>query len=241
MEVLKMEEHQLVPPSGLYLFERAVDLTQELANGMPVYPGDPVPRFDRAKTIPRDGVNISQMTLGSHTGTHVDAPLHFVPTGKPIDKIPVTDLIGEAIVGDFSFKPIGSGVTVDDLEKVLGKIGLRAGDIVLCYTGSSEHWGDESVSRNFTYLTGDGAKYLVSKKVRAVGIDFLSIEKFHSSNHETHKELLEHGIYIIESLSKELKQFLGQRILFEALPIKFHDGDGAPCRAVGVPIFRKTG
>jgi arylformamidase len=225
--------------SRVYLFEKAVDFTQELSNDMPVYPGDPSPSFERVKTIEQNGVNISRLQLGSHTGTHVDAPLHFVPGGTPIDKIPITKLIGEAVVGDFSFKPIGSGITREDLEKVLKGTDFQEKDIVLCFTGCSERWGDQSVNSNFTYLTGDGAKYLVSKNVRAVGIDFLSIEKFHSATHETHKELLQHGVFIIESLNKELKRFLGQRILFIAFPLKFQNGDGAPCRAAGVPVSEK--
>lgn len=219
-----------------YSFQKAVDLTQELANGMPVYPGDPQPSFERAKTIPKNGVNISDLKLGSHTGTHVDAPLHFVQGGKSVDQLQVSELIGEAVVADLSFKKIGEGITTQDLKKALEGKEVSEGDIVICFTGCSEHWGEEKVNSNFTYLTGEGARYLVSKKVRGVGIDFLSIEQFHSSTHETHKELLQNGVFIIESLSKELKQFLGQRILFMALPIKFKDGDGAPCRAVAVPI-----
>ena len=220
----------------IYLFEKAVDLTQELANEMPVYPGDPAPSFERVKTIPKNGVNISELQLGSHTGTHVDAPLHFVQGGKSVDQIPVNQLIGEAFVADFSFKTIGDGITAEDLKKVLDVTEIREGDMLLCFTGCSEHWGEENVNHNFTYLTGEGAGYLVSKKVRAVGIDFLSIERFHSGTHEAHKELLGHGVFIVESLNKEMKKFLGQRILFMALPIKFKGGDGAPCRAIAVPI-----
>lgn len=219
-----------------YRFDLAVDLTQELANGMPVYPGDPQPSFERAKTIAKNGVNISDLKLGSHTGTHVDAPLHFVEGGKSVDQLPVNQLIGEALVVDFSFKKMGEGITASDLKKALDEKELNDGEIIICFTGCSDHWGDPKVNSNFTYLTGEGAKYLVSRKVRAVGIDFLSIEQFHSSTHETHKELLRNGVFIVESLSKDLKRFLGEWILFMALPIKFKDGDGAPCRAVAVPI-----
>ena len=156
--------------------------------------------------------------------------------GEPIDKLPVSELIGEAIVADLSFKKIGEGITTTDLKRALEGKDILEGDIVICFTGCSEYWGEEKVNSNFTYLTGEGAKYSVSQKVRAVGIDFLSIEQFHSKTHETHRELLRNGVFIIESLSKELKQFLGQRILFIALPIKFKDGDGAPCRALAIPI-----
>ncbi len=86
------------------------------------------------------------------------------------------------------------------------------------------------------YLTGEAAGYLVSKKVRAVGIDFLSVEKFKAPEPVVHKTLLANGIFIIESLSSALKQFVGERILMICMPIKLQDGDGAPSRVVAVPI-----
>ena len=134
-----------------------------------------------------------------------------------------------------SSKPIGSGITSLDLHKSLeGKV--AEDDIVVCFTGCSEHWGDESVSSNYTYLTGNAAEYLVSKKVRAVGIDLLSVEKFRAPDPIAHKTLLGNGIFIIESLSRATKQFVGKRILMICMPIKLQNGDGAPSRIIGVPM-----
>jgi arylformamidase len=218
-----------------YIFEKAVDLTHELHNGMPVYPGDPSPSFVSYATLEKDGVNLTKLTLGSHTGTHIDAPRHFIPDGIGVDQILPSKLVGEAYVTDMSSKPIGSGVTAQDLrENLEGKI--AEDDIIVCYTGCSEHWGDESVRRNYTYLTGDAAEYLVSKKVRAVGIDFLSVEKFKAPEPVAHKTLLGKGIFIIESLSSASKQFVGKRVLMICMPIKLQKGDGAPSRIIGVPI-----
>lgn len=219
----------------MYMFDKAIDLTHELKNGMPIYPGDPSPSFEPAATLKKDGVNLTRMVLGSHTGTHMDAPKHFVEGGESIDSIPVTQLVGEALVLDFSSKPFGSGITSEELRQKLEGV-AREGDIILCYTGCSAKWGDPSVNSNYTYLTPEGARYLVSIKARAFGIDFLSVEKFHAKSPDTHKQLLSHGVFIIESLSKELAQFLGKRILFISLPIKLSSGDGAPCRALAVPI-----
>ncbi len=218
-----------------YIFEKAVDLTNELCNGMPIYPGDPSPSFVSYATLEKNGVNLTKLTLGSHTGTHIDAPRHFIPDGIGVDKIPPSKLVGEAYVCDMSSKPIGSGITGPNLQKSLeGK--LAEDDIVVCYTGCSERWGDESVSSNYTYLTGNAAEYLVSKKVRAVGIDFLSVEKFRAPDPVAHKTLLGNGIFIIESLSKATKQFVGKKILIICMPIKLQNGDGAPSRIIGVPI-----
>jgi arylformamidase len=218
-----------------YIFEKAVDLTHELHNGMPVYPGDPSPSFVSYATLEKDGVNLTKLTLGSHTGTHIDAPRHFIPDGIGVDQILPSKLVGEAYVTDMSSKPIGSGITAQDLrENLEGRV--AEDDIIVCYTGCSEHWGDESVRRNYTYLTGDAAEYLVSKKVRAVGIDFLSVEKFKAPEAVAHKTLLGKGIFIIESLSSATKQFVGKRVLMICMPIKLQNGDGAPSRIIGVPI-----
>jgi arylformamidase len=218
-----------------YMFESAVDLTHELHNGMPVYPGDPSPSFVSYATLEKDGVNLTKLTLGSHTGTHIDAPRHFIPNGIGIDQIPANKLLGEAYVADLSSKPVGSGITAQDLRKTLEKH-VMEDDIVVVYTGCSEQWDDESMRRNYTYLTGDAAEYLVSKKVRAVGIDFLSVEKFNASAPVVHKTLLGHGIFIIESLSSATKQFVGKRLLMICMPIKLQNGDGAPSRVFGIPI-----
>jgi len=134
-----------------------------------------------------------------------------------------------------SGKPIGSGITAQDLRKALEER-VAEDDIVVIYTGCSEHWDDESIRRNYTYLTGDAAEYLVSKKVRAVGIDVLSVEKFQAPTPVTHKILLGNGIFIIESLSRATKQFVRKRFLMICLPIKLQNGDGAPSRVIGVPI-----
>jgi len=202
---------------------------------MPVYPGDPSPSFESYSTLQKDGVNLTKITMGSHTGTHVDAPQHFIRDGIGIDRIPLNKLIGEAYVADLSKKPIGSGITSKDLRREL-ETEIASDDIVAIYTGCSEHWGDKSINRDYTYLTEDAADYLVSKKVRAVGIDFLSVEKFKATEHLVHKTLLGNGIFIVESLSNALNQFVGQRILMICMPIKLRDGDGAPSRVVAVPI-----
>ena len=219
----------------MYIFEKATDLTHHLRNGMPVYPGDPSPSFESYSTLQKDGVSLTKITMGSHTGTHVDAPRHFIRDGIGIDRIPLNKLIGEAYVADLSKKPIGSGITSKDLRREL-ETEIASDDIVAIYTGCSEHWGDKSINRDYTYLTEDAADYLVSKKVRAVGIDFLSVEKFKATEHVVHKTLLGNGIFIIESLSNALNQFVGQRILMICMPIKLRDGDGAPSRVVAVPI-----
>jgi arylformamidase len=202
---------------------------------MPIYPGDPSPSFENYSTLEKDGVNLTKIIMGSHTGTHLDAPRHFIRDGIGIDRIPPEKLIGEAYVADLSTKPIGSGITSKDLQRKLEEK-IAEDDIVVVYTGCSEHWGDKSIGRGYTYLTGEAAGYLVSKRVRAVGIDFLSVEKFKAPEPVVHKTLLGSGIFIIESLTSAVRQFVGKRILMICMPIKLQDGDGAPSRVVAIPI-----
>jgi arylformamidase len=202
---------------------------------MPVYPGDPSPSFEKYSTLEKDGVNLTKIIMGSHTGTHLDAPRHFIRDGIGIDRIPPEKLIGEAYVADMSMKPIGSGITSKDLQRKLDDK-IVEDDIVVVYTGCSEHWGDKSIDREYTYLTGEAADYLVSKRVRAVGIDYLSVEKFKAPEPVVHKTLLGSGVFIIESLSSAVRQFVGKRILMICMPIKLQDGDGAPSRVVAIPI-----
>ena len=219
----------------MYLFKEATDLTHQLRNGMPVYPGDPSPSFEDYSTLQKEGVNLTRIIMGSHTGTHLDAPRHFIRDGIGIDRIPPNKLIGEAYVADLSKKPIGTAITSKDLRREVEEK-IAKDDIAVVYTGCSERWGEESVNRDYTYLTGDAADYLVSKRVRAVGIDCLSVEKFKAAEPVVHKTLLGNGVFIIESLSSALKQFVGKRILMICMPIKLQDGDGAPARVVVIPI-----
>jgi arylformamidase len=217
-----------------YDFKKAVDLTHDLANGMPIYPGDPTPSFESYATISRNGVNLTRITMGSHTGTHVDAPRHFIQEGITVDQIPIAKLIGEAYVADLSNIPIGGAIDSTNLKSKLdGKV--TEGDIVICYTGCSDHWFDEAVWKNYTYLTGEAAQYLVTKKISGFGIDFLSVEKFGAKEAVAHKTLLGNGIFIIESISSAIKQFVARKVLLVCLPIKLLGADGAPARVIAVP------
>ena len=215
-----------------------VDLTQTIENGMPVYVGDAVPRVAKYKTLAKDGVNLSVITLGSHTGTHVDAPVHFVKGGTALDRLPVESFVGEAVVLDFSSKPAGSAITASDLRA--NSSAVRPGDIVLLFTGLSRRWNDRRARRKYTYLAEDGARWLVRRRVKAVGIDYLSVERYGAKSPVTHFALLSHGVPIIESLNSRLSDLVGSRVILFCLPIKVGGCDGAPSRAIAYPIKEKA-
>jgi arylformamidase len=209
---------------------KAVDLTQVIENGMPVYIGDAVPKISRFKRLEKDGVNLSVIRVGSHTGTHVDAPIHFVRGGKPLDSLSVEAFVGEAVVLDFSSKRAGSAITEKDLRRTSSKV--RSGMIVLFYTGLSKRWLDPGLRTRITYLSGGAASWLVRRRVKAVGIDYLSVEEYGAKKPIAHLTLLSHRIPIIESLSSELAELVGKRVFFVCLPIKVGGCDGAPARAM---------
>ncbi|MDG6942347.1 MAG: cyclase family protein [Nitrososphaerota archaeon] len=211
----------------------ATDLTHTIENGMTVYVGDAIPRVSKYKTLAKDGVNLSVITLGSHTGTHVDAPAHFVKGGRTLDELPVEAFVGEAVVLDLSGLKAGSAIRASDLDSRGDEV--RAGDIVLINTGYGMRWSDPRARRRYTYLAADAADWLVKKDVKAVGIDYLSVEKFGARKPVAHVTLLSHGIPIIESLNENIAS-IGRRVFFVCLPIKVGRCDGSPARAMAYQL-----
>ena len=203
---------------------RVIDIS--VANGptQHVYPGDPPPRIEQAKAIRRGDVcNVSLLTMGSHTGTHVDAPYHFIDGGARLGEVALDRMVGEALVAD-----LRSRAAID--ASALESTPLRAGDILLCRTDNSWRWEKPDFQRDFVYLTLDAAALLVERGIRAVGIDYLSIEEFGSSDFPVHHCLLGAGVFVIEGL--DLRAVEPGRYTLVCLPLKFPDLDGAPARAV---------
>jgi kynurenine formamidase len=210
------------------------DLTHLIYEDMPVYPGEPQPEFSPLFTLEKDKVNVTRLTLGSHTGTHVDAPKHFISNAESIDKMHLEKFIGEAIILDMSKKSIGEGITDLDIYKEMVKVD----DIILLYTSTSDSWNkDEEIRKNFTYLEPSAAKWIVDHKIKCVGIDSYSMEKYGFAEGLTHKTLLSNGIGIIESLNSNLKKFVGNRMLLVCLPLLLKDIDGSPSRAILFDIY----
>jgi arylformamidase len=203
---------------------RVIDISVPNGPGQHVYPGDPAPRVERAKRIADGDVcNVSLLTLGSHTGTHVDAPYHFIDGGARLGEVALDRMVGEAVVLDLRGR-----VAVD--AAALAGAAVRAGDIVLCRTDNSERWAAPDFQRDFTYLTLDAAHVLVERGARAVGIDYLSIEQFGSSEFPVHHRLLGAGVFVIEGL--DLRGVEPGRYTLVCLPLKFPELDGAPARAI---------
>jgi len=202
------------------------DVTVAITNTMPVWPGDPPLKLTPESRLSRDGTHTVRLTaidMGSHTGTHIDAPYHFVDGGRRLDEIPLDVLIGPATVHEILH--VGS-IGPAQLEP-LNWAGTQR---VLFKTENSKHWNDGTFYQDFVYLEPEGAKFLVERGVSVVGIDYLSIDKFHSQKHPTHFVLLERNVVIIVGLN--LNSVKPGRYQMVALPLNLKDADGAPTRVI---------
>ena len=204
---------------------RIYDVSVPIHNGGFVYPGNPEIKIESQQSIAKGaGANVSSLAFGSHTGTHVDAAKHFFDNGQTIDQIPLEILMGRAILLAF-----------DDELMSIGAAELQAQDIgdhtrVLLRTRNSALLTRPDFVRNYTYLAPDGAAYLVSRGVKLVGVDYLSIEQFRSGHHLTHRTLLQQDVVIVEGL--DLSAPPPGEYSLACLPLRLAGLDGAPARAV---------
>ena len=166
--------------------------------------------------------NVSQLMMGSHTGTHIDAPYHFEPNGRTIDEISL-----DACIGPCRVVEIPDAVAITERHVAAANLG-KTGRI-LFKTRNSKLWG-KKFQRNFTYITPDAAKFLVKRGVRLVGIDYLSVEQFGSEDFMTHHTLLRKRVVILEGI--DLSRVKPGDYDLIVLPLKILGGDGSPSRAL---------
>jgi arylformamidase len=199
------------------------DITVPVSLDLPVYPGDPPVSVEKTAEISKgDVANVSFLKLGTHTGTHVDAPHHFIDGGSTVDEIPPNLLIGRARVVEISAAVITA--------EVLGEFDFAEDARVLFKTRNSYLWSEPSFEKEFVYLTKDAAELLVENGVKVVGIDYLSVEKFGFEKPDVHTILLGSGAVIIEGL--DLREVEAGDYELICLPMKIKGGDGAPARVV---------
>ncbi len=202
------------------------DVTVPITNSMPVWPSDPPVKLTPSMHPSGDGshnVRLTKIEMGSHTGTHIDAPWHFVKNGRTLSDIPVETLVGPAVVFEIpNVRSIGKA-SVESLN-------LNGVERVLFKTDNSAHWTDTNFYEDFVYLEPDAAQVLVHKGVKLVGIDYLSIDKFKSDKHPSHFVLLENNVVIVEGLNLSAIQQGSYHMA--ALPLNLQGADGAPTRVI---------
>jgi len=205
---------------------KLVDVSVPIHTAMPVYRGNPPVRIRPAMTLRKDHVNLSELCLGSHTGTHVDAPSHFIKGAKGIDRVDLGCFIGPAWVADLG--RVRGGIGAADLDRARVPPGSRR---ILLRTSNSRWWHPARPFRtDFVYLAADGADWMVGRGVQLVGIDYLSIEGYGVEGAPTHHRLLGAGIPILEGL--DLYKIRPGRWQMAALPLRIQDGDAGLTRAV---------
>lgn len=227
--------------------ERIIDITVPISSSTPIFPGDAEPSIESACTIEKDGCAVSRLILGSHTGTHVDAPSHILKDGSAVDRLDVKSLMGQAIVLDFS--RINGALTYSILDKACNDLKITENvSILLLKTKSSFQKEDKSGTsglqaeesdrrreieespENSVFLDSNSAAWIVRKGFKTVGIDSFSVDSLSSENLPAHRTLLSNSVNIVECL--DLKSVDAGIYFFLCLPLKIEGCDGAPARAL---------
>jgi arylformamidase len=202
-----------------------LDISQEMALGMPVWPGDPALSVRPIARIGEGGAvsNVSEWSFSSHAGTHVDPPLHFVPGGPGVDRLNVNLLCGPCRVLDLS--AVEGHIPAAALEEAGGWGEAR----LLLKTRNSARQ-DGTFHEDFTAITPEAAAWLVAHGVRLIGTDGPSIEAFDTLDFSVHHTLLENGVIVVEGLA--LAEVAAGRYEMACAPLKWKDADGAPARVL---------
>ena len=200
------------------------DISIGIDENLPLWPGDPELRLHWAANIEQgDLVNLTELSMSIHTGTHIDAPLHFLPNGKPIDSLSLNVFVGEAQV--VAIPQNVNLITVDILQDVCEINAAR----ILFKTKNSQLWETSKFQQDYVALEASAAQWLVDQGVQLVGIDYLSIAPFKDPA-PTHEILLSNDVVIIESLDLRLVK-PGIYTLI-CLPLKLVGREAAPARAI---------
>ncbi len=202
------------------------DISLTITPELPTWPGDAKIQIQQTRSIAEGAIaNVTHISMGAHTGTHVDAPDHFLGNGKGVDQIPLELLIGPATVFQL---PDGETITAEMLREADIPSQSRR---LLFKTRNSAYWarGETEFQRGFMALNAEAAKYLVQRGVEVVGIDYLSVAPFDAPV-PTHKILLQAEVLVIEGLN--LSEVPPGDYVLHCLPLKIAGADGAPARAV---------
>lgn len=216
---------------------RIVDLSHAVDDGTPVYPGDPVVRITPATTIPEHGYNVLHVRMGSQSGTHVDAPYHFLEDGARIDELPLDLFLGPAVIADLRGRAPRTPIGWEDLAPWAGLLG--PGRILVLHTGWDRHWGTDAYFAH-PFLSGEAAERLVATGVRTVGLDALSLDETvlegeADGGFAAHDAVLGAGGVIVENL-RNLAAVTAAEPLLSVLPLRLTGADGAPVRAVALEL-----
>ena len=210
-----------------------IDLTHDIQNGMMIYPGDPEIAITEGLTHAQDYCHVDRLQLNTHVGTHIDAPLHFLPEGKPITAFPAETFLRRGVAIDLRHKKPQEKITVEDLRSAR----LEPGCAVVLVTGWYRFFGTEDYLKH-PYLSKDVAEYLVEQGVSIVAVDFLNVDETNGDVWDAHNVLLGSDTLIVENLNNTCALDVEKSYLFSFLPLKILGTDGSPIRAVAIEDYR---
>lgn len=217
---------------------KIIDLTLEIKMGMLTFPSSWHPKVEIIKLGSHESVGreTSKIVLGSHTGTHIDAPRHFIKGADSIDKINLEYLVGKAVVADFSL--VRSAIGPKDLALKCGKAKFDKIKRLIIYTGWSSKWGMKNYYTGYPFLSEDACDWILQRGIKVLGMDTPSPDdpiNSRSSGNDSpnHKKFLESGVILIEYLTN-LKKLLNKKFTLIAMPLRLAGCDGSPARVVAI-------
>ena len=210
---------------------KIIDLTLTVSDKIPTFPGSPQPSFIPWENVKEDGYNLELLFLSTHTGTHMDAPYHFLEKGAKIHEISLKKLVSEAILIK-SKKKSGGSITKTDIQKFEKKHGkIVSFSSVIFYTGWQRNLQKKYYFTKNPGLSVSAAKYLASKKINLVGVDSPSIDLGTDSKFSVHQIFAKKGILIVENLAN-LEKIKSSKFHLVVLPLKLKGATGSPVRAI---------
>jgi len=230
------------------IYGKIIDITTPISPFTQIFPGDPIPEIEKVCTLEEKGCAVSKLSFGSHTGTHVDAPSHILKNGLTIDKLELKNLMGTALILDFS--SLSGELTAGILETAFRKMEAPENiPILLLKTGVFSRKqgnagkvsfpGEESDPQSMefekekfgsAYLDESGAAWILENGFKTIGIDSFSVDNFYSETLPAHHILLSGNVNIVECL--ELSSIEAGTYFFICLPLKIEGCDGAPARTL---------
>lgn len=212
--------------------DQVVDLTYAVSPSSNVWPGDKRPEFTQTSGLPHDDVNLSRLCISLHTETHVDAPSHFIEGGATIDKLPLTNFFGEAVVYQPDGRPRGQKIELGEVKN--SGITLKQGDVFILDSGLQYLKGDDRYYKDFPTPSVDLLSWLLDQGIKCYGTDCPSIDPLGSESHKNHRLLLSEEIPIVENLANLDQLNKADEILFSSFPLKLKGLEASPCRATAM-------
>jgi len=209
--------------------KRIIDLSHDIVHQMPVFPADPAVGILSHHTHKNTGYCVTQVIMGTHTGTHVDVPLHKLAGGESVDEIPLEKFMGRALVIDLGFLEEGEEIALEHIKKYAEDINKC--NIVILKTNWSGHFGREDFFSGFNGISEEAAEWLSNQNITMIVLESPSV---HPTEHvKIHEYFLKKGIIILEALNN-LDIIKGRFVDFYAVPLKLKGLDGSPVRAFAV-------